>query len=84
MHAPTLVQNRFGTAILTSAGPIVRSALTGRNAVARMADDFRRLVVTKGGVDNEDLLVAGWTQAQINALGSRARTVALAASVRGA
>jgi hypothetical protein len=61
---------------------IVRSLLTGRAALAQMADDFRTLVVTAGGVVNEDLLVIGWTQQQIDAHGSKARTQALAASVR--
>ena len=61
---------------------IVRSLLAGRNAVEQMADDFRTLVVTKGGIDAEDLLVIGWTQAQINAHGHSARTLALHAAVR--
>lgn len=61
---------------------IVRSRLAARDAVAQMAEDFRQLVVTAGGVVNEDLLVIGWTQQQINAHGSRARTRALEHSVR--
>lgn len=61
---------------------VVRSQLTGRNALAQMADDFRMMVVTAGGVVADDLLVIGWTQAQINTLGAKARTRALEASVR--
>lgn len=61
---------------------VVRSILTGRNARAQMADDFRTLVVTAGGVVNEDLLVIGWTQAQINSHAASARERAMAASVR--
>lgn len=61
---------------------VVRSLLTGRVAVEQMADDFRTLVVSKGDVNAEDLLVIGWTQAQINTHGHQARTLALAAAVR--
>lgn len=61
---------------------IVRSLLGERAALDQMADDFRTLVVTTGGVCNEDLLVIGWTQEQINKHGARARTRALEASVR--
>jgi len=61
---------------------IVRSRLKSRDAIAQMAEDFRQLVVTTGGVLAEDLLVIGWTQQQIDAHGSRARTRALEASVR--
>lgn len=69
--------------VIRHASPlVVRSTLTGRLALAQMADDFRTLVVTAGGVVADDLLVIGWTQRQIDELGSKARTKALAASVR--
>lgn len=70
-------------AVIRSRSPlVVRSLLTGRNALGQMADDFRTLVVTAGGVVAEDLLVLGWTQEQINQHGAKARTKALEASVR--
>lgn len=62
--------------------PAARSLLAGRAAVDQMADDFRVLVVTKGSVENEDLLVAGWKQDQINAHGAAARIQALEETVR--
>jgi hypothetical protein len=68
--------------IRTSSPLVVRSLLTGKAAIDQMADDFRRLVVTKGGVDADDLLVAGWTQIQITTYGNRAREIALRESVR--
>jgi hypothetical protein len=61
---------------------VVRHLLTGRRAVAQMADDFQTLVVGKGSVENEDLLVIGWTQALINQHAATARLRALEASVR--
>jgi hypothetical protein len=68
--------------IKTSSPLVIRSLLTDAAAVDQMADDFRRLVVTKGGVDAEDLLVAGWDQEQVNQYGHQARRLAIAASVR--
>lgn len=70
-------------AVIRTRSPlIVRSLLAGRAAVDQMADDFRTLVVTKGGVEAEDLLVIGWTQAQVNQHGSEARTLGLMETVR--
>lgn len=67
---------------LRNRSAIVRSQLPDREAADQMADDFRQLVVTAGGVVNEDLLVLGWTQAQITRHGSTARVIALEHTVR--
>jgi hypothetical protein len=68
--------------IRTRSPLVVRSTLSPTAAVDQMADDFRQLVASKGGVESEDLAVLGWTQAQINTHGHQARTLALADSVR--
>jgi hypothetical protein len=82
MSSSILIDNRYGSATVVSAGPIARSTLTGRKALRRMAEDLRSLVVTADSVTADDLQLLGWTQAQINALGSKARVRAIEASVR--
>ena len=53
-----------------------RSTLTEKAAVDQMADDFRTIATRSGGVTREDLSVAGWTTAQIDAHGTAARELA--------
>jgi hypothetical protein len=61
---------------------VVRSQLGERSALDQLTQDFLELVVISGGVLNEDLLVIGWTQEQINRLSAKARIKALEQQVR--
>jgi hypothetical protein len=47
--------------------PIVRADLVNAKRIRSiMADDMRERLAASGSVDNDALLLAGWTQAQIN------------------
>jgi hypothetical protein len=83
MHAATIRLSPANT-IRQRSPLIVRSLLSGNEATEHMADDFRTLVVNKGGVEAEDLHVLGWTQEQINKHAQAARFLALKWSVREA
>lgn len=54
--------------------PLVnRAALSGRNAVARMAEDLRLFAASNEAVTADDLELLGWTSAQIASHGAAAR-----------
>jgi hypothetical protein len=61
---------------------IVRALLTGQDAIAQMADDFRVVATRIGHVDRDDLTLLGWLNAQIDKHGDAARQKALRAEVR--
>jgi hypothetical protein len=63
---------------------LVRALLTGKNAIAQMADDFRVINTRRGHVDREDLELLGWLNPQIDLHGTAARQKALAMEVRAA
>ena len=47
--------------------PIVRAELTNPKRIRHvMAEDLRAMLAATGGVNNDDLQLKGWTQAQIN------------------
>ncbi len=69
-------------AAMTYSPNIDRSALRGSAAVERMADDFRLICANNNAVEENDMLVLGWTQAQITLHGAAARQHALALAAR--
>lgn len=61
---------------------LVRSRLSGRNAVSVMADDLRRLAASADQILADDMQLLGWTQQQLNSHGADARRIALQRSTR--
>ncbi|MCP1200088.1 hypothetical protein [Notoacmeibacter sp. MSK16QG-6] len=47
-----------------------------------MANDMREVASVKGSVETEDLVLRGWTQAQIETHGAEARRMAQIDSIR--
>lgn len=74
---------RFGSSV-SHQPRLVRAHLTSKSKIVRvMADDFRDIAASNGGsVSPDDMMLRGWTMAQLNANSSAARLRADAASVR--
>ncbi len=69
----------FPAAVITIPGFIdnslvkPRAGLEGNAATAQLADDMRQAGSREGGISRDDLKLLGWTSAQLDALGDKAR-----------
>jgi hypothetical protein len=50
-----------------------RAGLEGHAATAQLAEDMRQASSREGGISRDDLELLGWTPAQLDALGAKAR-----------
>lgn len=73
-HNPRPLSSGLRSVLKLTYSPYLnRAALRGREAVEQMADDFRMLVTSCGGVTQDDLEALGWPAATVIAIGKQAR-----------